>query len=80
MIIWMQTCSLSKSVCNVRSKYWYEKCPTTYVSMKVYNYELDHHCNGYKTLEILTPSEIVQIHVTSTFLSVVYTDSKTYSM
>jgi hypothetical protein len=32
---WMQNYPLLKSVCQVRSNYWYEKCQTTYGSMKV---------------------------------------------
>jgi hypothetical protein len=63
-------------VCQVRSNYWYEKCQTTYGSMKVCNYILD-HCNGHRTCETLTLNETVEIPVTSTCLSVVYFDSKT---
>jgi hypothetical protein len=33
---WMRNYPLSKSVCQVRYNYWYEKCHTTYGSMKVY--------------------------------------------
>jgi hypothetical protein len=53
----------SKSVCQVRSNYWYEKCQTTYGSMKVCNYKLD-HCNGHKTCKTLTSSETTEIPVT----------------
>jgi hypothetical protein len=42
---WMRSHPLSKSVCQVRSNYWYEKCQTTYGSMKVCNYKSD-HCKG----------------------------------
>jgi hypothetical protein len=66
---------LSKSVYQVRSSYWYEKCQTTHASMKVCNSELD-HCNGHKTCQTLTSNETVEIPVTSTFLLVVYPDSK----
>jgi hypothetical protein len=62
----MRIYPLSKSSkCQERSNYWYEKCETTYVSMKVCNFELD-HCNGYRTCETLT-----SIPVTSTWLSVI---------
>ena len=67
--------SSSKSVCQVRSNYWYEKCQTTYGSMKIRNYKLD-HCNGHRACETLTSNETVEIPVTSTCLSVVYFDSK----
>jgi hypothetical protein len=76
---WMLSYPLSKSVCQVRSYYWYEKCQTTYDSMKVCNYKLD-HCNGHKTCQTLTSNETVEIPVTSTCLSVFYFDSKTYRM
>jgi hypothetical protein len=39
--------------------------------MKVCNYELD-HCYGHRTCETLTSDETVEIHITSTWLSVVY--------
>jgi hypothetical protein len=69
----MRRYPLSKSVCQVRSNYWYEKCQTTYGSMKVCNYKLD-HCNGHRTCETLTSNETVEIPVTSACLSVVYID------
>jgi hypothetical protein len=50
---WMRSYPLSKSMCQVRSNYWYEKCQTTYCSMEVCNYQLD-HCNGHRTCETLT--------------------------
>jgi hypothetical protein len=50
-----------------------------YGSMKVCNYRL-YHCNGHRTSKTLTSNETVEIHVTSTCLLVVYTDSKTYRM
>jgi hypothetical protein len=55
--------------------YWNEKCQTTYGSMKVCNYELD-HCNGHRTCETPTSNETVEIPVLSTGLSVVYPDLK----
>jgi hypothetical protein len=72
---WMRTCPLSKSVCQVRSNYWYEKCHRTYGAMKVCNYKLD-HCNGHRTCESLASIETVEIPVSLTCLSVVYFDSK----
>jgi hypothetical protein len=45
----------SKSVCQVRSNYWYEKCQTTFDSMKVCNC-ID-HCNGHRTYETPTSNE-----------------------
>jgi hypothetical protein len=65
---WMRSYPLSKSVCQVWSNYWYEKCQTTYDSMKVCNYELD-HCNGHRNCETLTSNETVEIPVTSTSVS-----------
>jgi hypothetical protein len=76
---WMRSYSLSKSVCQVQSNYWYEKCQTKYSSVKVCNYKLD-HCNGHRTCETLTSNETVVIPVASTCLSVVYFDSKTDRM
>jgi hypothetical protein len=72
----MRSCPLSKSVCQAWCNYWYEKCRTTYGSMKVCDYELD-HCNGHRTWETLTSNETVEISVTSTCLSVVYPVLKT---
>jgi hypothetical protein len=72
---WMRSYPLSKSVCQVRSNYWNEKCQTTYGSRKVCNYELD-HCNGHRTCEMPTSNETVEIPVSSTCLSVVYPDFK----
>jgi hypothetical protein len=68
-------------VCQVRSNYWYEKCHTTYGSMKVCNYKLD-HCNGHRTwrCKTLTSNETVEIPVTLTCLTVMYFDSKTDRM
>jgi hypothetical protein len=67
---WMQRYTPSKSVCQIQSKFWYEKCQTTYGSMKVStsNYELD-HCNGHIICETLTSNMTAEILVTSTFLS-----------
>jgi hypothetical protein len=76
---WMQSYPLSKSVCQVWSNYWYEKYQKTYGSMNVCNYEL-HHCNCHSTCEILTSNTTVEIPSTSTCLSVVNADSKTYRM
>jgi hypothetical protein len=72
---WMRSYPLSKSVCQVRSNYWNEKCQTTYGSRKVCNYELD-HCNGHRTCETPTSNETANIPVLSTCLSVVYPDLK----
>jgi hypothetical protein len=72
---WMRSYPLSKSVCQVRSNYWYEKCQTTYGSMKGFDYELD-HCNRHRTWKMLTSNETVEIPATSTCLSVVYFDWK----
>jgi hypothetical protein len=79
MITWMRSYPLSKSLCQVQSYYWYEKCQTTYGSMKVSNYKLD-HCNGQKTCETLPSNETVEIPVTSTCLSVVCFDWKSNRM
>jgi hypothetical protein len=68
---WMRSYPLSKSVCQVRSNYWYEKCQTTHGSEKVCNYILD-HCNGHRPCEMQTSNETVINPVTSTCLSVVY--------
>jgi hypothetical protein len=76
---WLRSYPLSKLVCLVRSNYWYEKFQTTYVSMKVCTYKLD-HCNDHRTCETLTLNETIEIPVTSTCLSVVYFDSKTDRM
>jgi hypothetical protein len=56
---WMRSYPLSKSVCQVRSNYWYEKCQTTYGSIKVCNYKL-YHCNGHRTCETLALNETVE--------------------
>jgi hypothetical protein len=58
---------LSKSVCQVRSNYWYEKCQTTYGSMKVCNFDLD-NCNGYRTCKTLTSNETVEIPMLKIFI------------
>jgi hypothetical protein len=71
----MQSYPLSKSVCQVRSNFWNEKCQTTYGSRKVCNYELD-HCIGHRICETSTSNETVEIPVLSTCLSVVYPDLK----
>ena len=76
---WMRSYPLSKSVCQAQSNYWYEKCQTTYGSMIVCNYELD-HCNGHRTCETPTSNETLEIPVLSTCLSVVYPDLKTARM
>jgi hypothetical protein len=47
--------------------------------MKVCNYKLD-HCNDHRTYETLTSNETVEIPLTSTYLSVVYPDSKNCRM
>jgi hypothetical protein len=73
---WMRSHPLSKSVCQVRSKYWNEKCQTTYGSSKVCNYELD-HCNSHRSCETPTSNETVEIPVLSICLSVVYSGLKT---
>jgi hypothetical protein len=78
-LLWMQSHPLSKSVCQVRSNYWYEKCQTTYGSSKVCNYELD-HCNGHRTCKTPTSNETLEIPVSSTFLSVVYPNWNTGRM
>jgi hypothetical protein len=59
--------------------YWYKKCQTTYGSMTVCSYQVD-HCNSHRTCEMLTSDETVEIPVTSICLSVVFPDSKTYRM
>jgi hypothetical protein len=59
---WMRSYPLSNPVCQVRSNYWYEKCLTTYGSMKVCNYELD-HCNGHRACEKPTSNVTVEIPV-----------------
>jgi hypothetical protein len=56
--------------------YWYEKCQTTYGSMKICNCELD-HCNGHRLCKTLISNKTVEIPVTSTCLSAIYSDSKT---
>jgi hypothetical protein len=43
--------------------------------MKVCNYKLE-HCNSHRICETLTSNETVEIPVTSTCLSVVYSDLK----
>jgi hypothetical protein len=58
---------------------WYKKCQTTYGSMTVCNFELD-HCNGHRNCETLISNETVEIPATSTCLSVVYPDSQTDRM
>jgi hypothetical protein len=63
--------SQSKSVCQVRSNYWNEKCQTTYGPRKVCKYELD-HCNCHRTCETPTSNETAEIPVLSTCLSVVW--------
>ena len=75
MIMNAELSAVSKSVCQVRSNYWYEKCQTRYGAMKVCNYKLV-HCNGQRTCKTLTSNETVEIPVTSTCMSVVYFDSK----
>ena len=52
---------------------------TTYGSMIVCNYELD-HCNGHRTCETPKSNETLEIPVLSTCLSVVYPDLKTARM
>jgi hypothetical protein len=74
---WMPSYMQTKSVC--RSNYLYEKCQTTYGSMKVCNYELD-HCNCHRTCEKPISNETVEFPVPSTCLSVVYPDSKSDCM
>jgi hypothetical protein len=53
---WMRSYPLPKSVCQVRSNYWNEKCQTKYGSRKVWNYELD-HLYGHRTCETPTSNE-----------------------
>jgi hypothetical protein len=71
----MRSYPLSKSVCQIRSNYWYEKCQTTYCSMKYCNYKSDHY-TGYKTCKTLKSNENIEIPATSTCIS----DSKTHRM
>jgi hypothetical protein len=49
------------------------------MKMKVCSFELD-HCNGHRIFETLTSNETAEIPVTSSYLSVVYPDSKTDRM
>jgi hypothetical protein len=52
----------------VRSYYWYEKCQTTYGSMKVCNYKLD-HCNGHRTCDTnIARRECINCNATQCFL------------
>jgi hypothetical protein len=71
----MRRYPLSKSVYQVLSNYWYEKCQTTYGSMKVFSYKLD-HCNGHRTCENADFKQDCRDPCNINLLSVVYFDSK----
>jgi hypothetical protein len=65
----MRSYPLSKSVCKAWSNNWYEKCQTTYGSMKNCNNKLD-HCNSHRSCETLTWNKNVEIPITTICLLV----------